>query len=72
MGDVCRFFQEEGSGDLIGKIMAICSTDPQHADFAKLNVRWLYQKRDLFKTRLTEEQLDQIAEDVELFPTNHY
>jgi len=72
VGDACRFFQEAGAPDLIGKIMAICSTDPKHPDFAKLKVRWLYTKRDLFKTKLTEEDLKQIPDDVEVFPTNHF
>ena len=52
--------------------MAICSTDPQHPDFAKLKVRWHYQKRDLFKLKLSEKELKQISDDVELFPTQHY
>ncbi len=52
--------------------MAICSTDTSHPDFAKLKVRWYYQKKDLFKTKLTEKQLQQIADDVELFPTQHF
>ena len=57
---------------MIGKIIAICSTDPKHADFAKLKVRWYYQKKDLFKTKLTDAQMECIAEDVELFGTNHF
>jgi hypothetical protein len=72
VGEVCRFFQEQNSPDLIGMIMAICSTDPQHPDFAKLKVRWYYQKKDLYKTKLTDKQLNQIATDFELFPTSHY
>lgn len=58
--------------DLLGKIMAICSTDPKHPDFAKIKVRWFYQKRDLFKIKLSADELTQIPEEVEVFPTNHY
>ena len=72
VGDVCRFFQEANVPDLLGKIMSICSTDTKHPDFAKIKVRWFYQKRDLFRTKLSKEELTQVAEDVELFPTNHY
>ena len=52
--------------------MAICSTDPKHPDFAKIKVRWFYQKRDLFKIKLSADELTQIPEEHEVFPTNHY
>ena len=53
VGDICRFYQDENTPDLIGMVMAICSTDPSHTDFAKLKVRWFYQKRDLLKLKLS-------------------
>ena len=57
VGDICRFFQEANVPDLLGKIMSICSTDPKHPDFAKIKVRWFYQKRDLFKVKLSGDQM---------------
>jgi hypothetical protein len=38
VGDVCRFYNEQN--DLIGKILAIASTDTSHPDFGKLKIQW--------------------------------
>lgn len=54
--------------------MSICSTDLEHPDFAKIRVKWYYQKKDLNlnKIGLSEKEFAQLADDVELFPTNTY
>ena len=41
INDVCRFMVQD-QPDLLGKITQILSTDPNHKDFAKLKVQWLY------------------------------
>ena len=71
IGDICRFYNE--SGDLIGKILGIVSTDANHKDFGKLKVQWLYTKRDLDfkKLKIKEEDQEQIAVQ-EVFPTQHF
>ena len=67
VGEICRFYCDK-QPDLIGKITQIMSTDPNHKDFAKLKIQWVFQKKDL----PAELRKDFITDDLELFLTNKH
>ena len=73
IGDSCKFWMGDKHGDVMGKILGICTTDQKHPDFGKLNVAWYYFKNELdFKTLgLKQKEQDAIAEHQEIFLTNH-
>jgi hypothetical protein len=62
VGDSCKFYTE--TGDIMGKIVSICTTDQKHPDFGKLNVQWYYWKSELDHKAigLTEFELEAIAD----------
>ena len=70
MGDNCKFYTE--NGDIMGKILSICTTDQKHEDFGKRNVQGYYYKNEIDYTALglSDFQKEAIA-DQEIFLTNH-